>query len=234
MRLSRYGILLSTLCTLVSGCANSGSPDSTTATKEIKEKPTETHRFTLPEIPAMLTTTKSKQEYLALHYWQNFNFSDTLMCADEPFVEQCFANFLHTLSYVPLDIASQAIAKTIEAATVDSLSYARFTHLAEKYLYDPNSPMRQEDLYISALQVIVNSSLTHEAEHYRAITQLNRAMKNRVGNVAADFNYTLHDGKTEKMHDLKGEYTLLFFNNPDCHDCTRVKEFITADRKSVV
>lgn len=57
------------------------------------------------------------------------------------------------------------------------------------------------------------------------------ALKNRPGDVAADFTYTLSSGRRSRLHALhalKAQYTILFFNNPDCHDCQRVKEYMVA------
>ena len=49
------------------------------------------------------------------------------------------------------------------------------------------------------------------------------AEKNRMGQPAIDFTYTLLSGKQGKMSGLKADYTLLFFYNPDCHTCIEIK-----------
>src|SRR5690554_7240316 len=47
-------------------------------------------------------------------------------------------------------------------------------------------------------------------------------MKNRVGQRASDFAYTLPSGQSYHLHELKSEYTLLLFSNPGCSTCEAV------------
>ncbi|PXV58865.1 thioredoxin-like protein [Dysgonomonas alginatilytica] len=44
-------------------------------------------------------------------------------------------------------------------------------------------------------------------------------LKNRIGEQATDFSYTLASGKTGTLHQVKSDYSLLLFYNPDCHAC---------------
>lgn len=43
-----------------------------------------------------------------------------------------------------------------------------------------------------------------------------------MGEPAADFTYTLADGKTGTLYGVKAPYVLLFFYNPDCHACKEI------------
>ena len=96
-----------------------------------------------------------------------------------------------------------------------------FLDLFEKYLYDPNSPMRNETLYITVLRVAIGSPKTSEAEKTRMRYRLDLAQRNRPEMPATDFAYTLASGKTGTLYDIDAEYLILFFNNPGCHACQR-------------
>ena len=52
-------------------------------------------------------------------------------------------------------------------------------------------------------------------------------MKNRPGDVAADFTVTCRDGRRRQLSGIKADYVLVYFNDPDCEDCRRVKELLT-------
>ena len=60
----------------------------------------------------------------------------------------------------------------------------------------------------------------------KAIYQRKLAEKNRIGQPAADFIYTLASGKQGRMSDLKAEYTLIFFYDPDCETCSEIKQIM--------
>ena len=93
------------------------------------------------------------------------------------------------------------------------------TSLADKYLYDPNSPMRNEELYISVLDAMLKSPILDDTEKIRPKARRALAQKNRIGTKALDFTYTLANGKQGTLYALKAPYTLLFINNPGCHAC---------------
>ena len=56
-----------------------------------------------------------------------------------------------------------------------------------------------------------------------------KALKNRKGTAAADFSYITENGETGTLHGIHAKHTILYFFNPDCHDCARVSEIIGND-----
>ena len=59
--------------------------------------------------------------------------------------------------------------------------------------------------------------------------RLAKALKNRKGTAAADFSYITENGETGTLHGIHAKHTILYFFNPDCHDCARVSEIIGND-----
>lgn len=211
-------VLICTGAVLLSGCLGN---------RQKKETATEKKEFKIPEIPAILTNPAERAEFLAKHYWDNYDFSDTSLIALEKVTEQSFVNYLDILPHVPLQSAEENLSKLMDKAMQgDSLMFAHFAAMAEKYLYDPNSPLRNEAFYIPVLRYIVASNNVEEVNKIRPQFQLEMALKNRPGEKAADFTYTLPNGKTGSLYGVRADYTVLFFNNPDCNDCKRVKEYI--------
>ncbi len=102
----------------------------------------------------------------------------------------------------------------------------RLFALAEQYFHDPNSPYRNEDLYIPILEAFIAEPLLKEGEKERPRYQLERAMMNRPGSLATDFSFLTVLGKRMRLYEMESEYTLLYFFNPDCHDCGRVTHYL--------
>ena len=82
--------------------------------------------------------------------------------------------------------------------------------------------MRDESLYIPVLESILAAPVFDEVNKIRPAHLLELALKNRVGEPATDFTYTLADGKTGTLYNVKADYLLLFFYNPDCHACKEI------------
>ena len=94
--------------------------------------------------------------------------------------------------------------------------------LAEHYLDDPNSPMRNEEHYILFLEALLSLPGLPEAERIRPAYRLETTRKNRPGTIAADFAYTDHRGKRQTLHGTPAPRLLLLFYDPACSHCAEI------------
>lgn len=177
-------------------------------------------RYRRPEIPQMMTDPQQRAFYYVKHYWDEYSLADTAFIRSTD-TEQLFADFVDALKYVDLQESGTALRNMMNLMETDSTAYAHFCFLSEKYFYDPNSPMRNEEYYIPVLEQMLDSHRLTEYEKLRPADQLEQTLKNRPGDVAADFTYvTPQDmNKAQRMSSVKADYTLLFFYNPDCSNC---------------
>lgn len=180
--------------------------------------------FTLPPIPAMLNTPELRADFLVKHYWDQVNFADTNYIHHPEVTEQAWADYCDLLNHVPLPTAQKAMKETIRKAEVNKKVFSHITELADKYLYDPNSPLRNEEFYIPVLEAMTASPILTEIEKSRPKARLKLALKNRIGTRALNFTYTLASGAQGTLYQIKSKYTLLFINNPGCHACTETIE----------
>lgn len=203
-----YTIALTTLLLAFAGCRSS--------TSEAKRRQT--------------ATVVSGQDRAILHYWDRFNFADKSLINTPETAEQMFADFLIALSREDNDKRTAAVDTLMSRSMRGSKPmFSYFAELAEKYLYDPNSPYRNEEMYIAFLTYIVNAEDAEPMLKVRPEHQLMMAKKNRQNAIATDFVYTLRDGRQSRLSSIESQYTLLFFNDPDCSDCKRVKEILTTN-----
>lgn len=175
--------------------------------------------FALPVIPALLNTPESRADYLVRHYWENVDFADTTYLDHREVMEQAWVDYIDIMKLVPEETAISAIKQMYKDAGKKKKVFFFFTDLAEKYLYDPNSPMRNEELYIPVLDAMLESSVLDDTEKILPKGRRELAEQNRLGRQAEDFTYTLVSGKSGTLYGVKADYTLLFINNPGCHAC---------------
>lgn len=180
--------------------------------------------FRLPEVPVMLVSPEERASYLAVHYWDNFNFSDTALIGRNDIVEQAFVNFFNIIPYVKNPSAAVDTLYVRASVNIDMLYY--FIELGNKYLYEPNSPMHNEDLHILVLKALLNNPALSDEEKERPRFLLEMALKNRPGDKAADFDYIDRKGHKGRLSEIKAEYVLLYFNDPECEDCQTVKKYL--------
>lgn len=179
--------------------------------------------FKMISVPDTLRSTLDRANYVVSHYWDNFNFSDTAYVNVPEVTEQAFANYVGLASYASPVMAISGIKTVMQRASVNQKVFGYFSTLFEKYLYEPNSPMHNEELYIPVLQYLVDSpqvdGLRKQTYQYR----LKMALKNRKGTQAADIEYEDRDGV---KHSLQESFTdrdiLLVFFDPDCEHCKDV------------
>lgn len=185
-------------------------------------------RYAPPEIPQMMTDPQQRAFYYVNHYWDEYSLADTAFIRSTD-TEQLFANFVDALQYVSPQESATALRNMMNLMETDSTAYAHFCLLSEKYLYDPNSPMRNEDFYIPVLEQMLASHRLTAVEKIRPADRLKQARKNRPGAVAANFTYVTPSdlNKVQRMSNIKADYTMLFFYDPDCSNCRKHEQVLS-------
>lgn len=191
-----------------------------------KQEVVEHQSFHVPDLPAILTTPEQKAEFIITHYWNNFNFSDTTLISRADITEQAFTDFVNILPRVPEQLIEKGVTAMMDKAAINSAMYAHFMELSEKYFYDPNSPFRNEAIYVMILRNIVFNAKLDSIYKVRPQYQLDMALRNCVGNKATDFEYITEKRVEKRLYNITGNPLLLFFFRPDCPTCKEVKEYV--------
>ncbi len=178
-------------------------------------------------IPSAITSPEERRIYMCEHYWDRVNLADSTLFAEIDTMQMVEAFMGWVGNYMdPND--GRYVAKFMEKAAKYPHSLRYFSMLAEKVLYDPNSPLRSDELYIPVLQAQVESEWLDKYEKLSPQYNLDLALKNRIGRPANDFRYTMGSGRSGTLYGIKAKYTLIFFNNPGCTMCKTIREAICA------
>lgn len=153
------------------------------------------------------------------HYWDQYDFTDTLAMKNPDIGEQAFVDFIGLLSKSPSEQIPVHIHNMLSKAEADSMIFNHFVALGKKYLYHPNSPMYNESYYEAVLDFLTNSKWSDATEKLRAEKELNLLRKNKPGEPAEDFSFRLTDGQTRKMSEMQLHHLVLFFYEPGCSSC---------------
>lgn len=186
----------------------------------------------LPAVPAALREPSARAAYVAEHFWDAMDFADTLRSRDVRFMERSFADFAALLPHADDAARRTAVATLMQRAEADSAAYVLLTDIAEKYLHESASPVASEECYILFLEHMVTSRILGEYGTLRPRWQLEAAMKNRPGTVAANFVYVNAAGRHATLHRTPvSDKLLLIFYDPDCPHCAEVLASLRTDER---
>ena len=154
--------------------------------------------------------------------WEGFAFENK-QAVESREAEERFARFLLGLEHQTPTQQAEQIGALLAKAEQNNAT-ARFLTLAKKYLYDPNSPYRNDEQYLLFLQYVA----THQFADYTTNTRYKKhytmVQKNRVGTPAADFSFITQAGEEGHLYGVQSQYILLFFHDPNCEECQLVKQ----------
>lgn len=168
----------------------------------------------LPVVPDSLREPSQRADYVISHFYDALDFNSP-ESRDTASVEQNLVNFISLFPHASSpEVIERSVADLIGRAPSDQRELILVS--AEKYLYDTESPMVNDEYYIPFAKAAAPSSPLHEY-------QLAQCMLNRPGTTAADFALTLIDGSQSTLSGALGsDRTLLIFYDPDCDTCHEV------------
>ena len=153
--------------------------------------------------PAMRQDPGQVAEYMVLHWWDGITDPsrtypcDTLLVSGVRIgvVELKMANWTNILGMVDMSVAAKAINRlydrtaACEKKDTSSNVFETFEGLIEKYLYDPNSPLRNEDHYALYAARLASSDLVEPVMQEKYARNVRLSSLNSVGTKAADFRF---------------------------------------------
>ncbi|MEE1297423.1 MAG: DUF5106 domain-containing protein [Muribaculaceae bacterium] len=165
---------------------------------------------------------------MANGFWYGIDFSDSTLFEQEQQFMPAFAQWADMALALYYEYGEIVSKTPVELTMNNSKALVWLMNIADECFRNPNSPFRCEELYIPMLEAAINSNAD---ELYKEVYQerLAKALKNRKGTAAADFSYITENGETGTLHGIHAKHTILYFFNPDCHDCARVSEIIGND-----
>lgn len=205
------------------------------------QKPSRPAVRPFPDVkPPAMMEMEDAMAYMASHFWDAFLdtsarwLSDSAHIAgvDAEKVEEKVGLYVTMLGNIPLPVSQRGVVdvfcKLQDFQRADTLSNAfeSLTGLFSRYLYDPNSPVRDEDIYGPLASLLSVSSFVPEFRRRGYDYDARMCSLNAAGTPAADFAFTDIRGRRHTLYDVKAPYTILFLSNPGCNACGEIIEVL--------
>lgn len=170
----------------------------------------------LPRPPAELRTVPSRAGWLVEHYWDLTEFGElgaagaSADSAASREVEQAFVNYLSLFPLVQSDSLCRAavthLVEKVDAASlqkgVEAGGAEYFFDLAEKYLYDLDSPLASEEQYLWFIDAGLHAANLPAIRKEILLAQKRVIQNNPVGSQISDFYFETATGSGLYFHQL--------------------------------
>ena len=134
--------------------------------------------FPFPHIPDLIIKPQQRASWLICHYWDNIDFSDANIISDTVFIEQAFVNFLSIFPIIESDEdIALGVKLLLQKAEIKYQVYEIVISLAEKYLFELDSPLMNEEFYIFFLEQINISNFLSDVKKSRTKYHYNIVVK---------------------------------------------------------
>ena len=186
----------------------------------------------------MYTDPLERAGYAADRFWDRFTDTAKVYVCDSATVngvpvevlESQMGLFASLLGELPPSVGEKAVVRLYDRAEAferkypESNVFEELGRLTRYYLYDPNSPVRNEDLYYYFVERLGRSDLVDNGYRMGYEWDARMCALNRAGTPAADFSFTDTRGRLRTLYGVKAEYTVLIFGNPGCKACREIME----------
>ncbi len=143
--------------------------------------------------------------------------------------KKLFVQYLVSFRGTPMKVISTNFDALLEFSHQNTASLLFFYEQFDKYLADPNSPLRSEELFEPVLKTLVSSTKLNDTQRSKMQFQLKNIALNRPGTKANDFKYSTPKGNQRNLHSLQNpSFLLVHFSNSGCHACEETFEQLNA------
>ena len=196
-----------------------------------------------PAAPGFVSDPQEASEYVLSHFWKAFLDTTVRWRCDSAYVMGVPRDDAESAVGMYVTLMETSVGRSfaraelgrffsrveaVEKADTATNAFEFFVEMMEKYLYDPNSPVRDEDLYAPFVSALAESPLDGDMRPVHAYAARMTAL-NAIGTPAADFTFVERNGRRRTLYSVKAEHTLLFFSNPGCHACQEIIDALQAD-----
>lgn len=183
--------------------------------------------FAYPVAPDTISTLEGRTNYIVSRFWDNFNLSKHI--ADSAAFDGAFRDYVTFFKYAHRNIVFSSIKQFMNRAQSNLANYIMIMEIAEKALYAPGAEFWSDEAYLPFAQAFVASKKVKSVHKQRYQAQIKKIEQNKTGAIAPDFSYTTPDKQKHRFSEVTGCPILLFFNDPDCLDCSIARLRLSTD-----
>ena len=162
---------------------------------------------------------------------RTLDYSDTASLHKDSVMAMHMKDIVINMNGAKPEAIAEALDIFFNGLKDDPQSLRSATHYADLFLNNPDSPVRQESLYLLFLESLLNTPDIPEELAARSKEKIRKTSLNMKGAIANDFHYIDSHGRESSLHQLKASRTLLIFYDPECPHCAPILKKIASNPK---
>lgn len=183
--------------------------------------------FKYPVAPDTISTLEGRTNYIVSKFWDNYNLSKPIK--DSIGFDGAFRDYITFFKYAHRNIVFSSIKNFMNKAQSNTPNYIMIMEIAEKALYAPGAEYWSDEAYLPFAKFFVESKKVKNEYKERYKAQIRKIENSQQGAVAADFTFVKPDKSKMKLSEITDKWILIFFNNPDCDDCSIARLRLSTD-----
>lgn len=186
--------------------------------------------FPYPEIPDSMENLYERSNYFVTHFWDKCDIKTALKSPER--LDSAFRDYISLMPHATADTVFAAVDRLYASISKNPEAVVAIGRLAEAGLYDDTAEYWSDELYLRFIQPVIANKKVKAADKMRFEHQARILSKSQEGMAAPDLAYTTRTGERHNLKDQTGEFTILFFNDPGCDECSMMKLRLDADVKA--
>ena len=174
--------------------------------------------FPYPVAPDSVMNLTSRCNFLVDHFWDRCNFKTVFSSLDR--LNAAFGDWTIFIPHASADtvhIAIDRLINNVRKSGPNTLSLAR---IAEGWLYSDTSEIFSEEVYLPFARAAAQHKKISGADRARFESQAKQIESSGIGAIVPPVGFTLPDGGKTNLGEVKSQYVVLFFSDPECEDCS--------------
>lgn len=185
--------------------------------------------FPYPTVPEDVNMTLSERcNYLVYRFWDRCNIKESFSSLNK--LDDAFGTWLSYMPYATADTVHLAIdnfIKSVEKSAPKQM--LEVGKMANNWLYSDTSKYYSEEIYEPFCEAVVRCKKVPNADKALYKTQLQILQSSALGKRVPGLSFTTPQGDKGSLDDVLASRVILFFNDPDCIDCSLAKARLSAD-----
>lgn len=182
--------------------------------------------FQYPVAPDTMSSLENRVNYIVPRFWDNYDLSRAIR--DTVGFVGAFEDYVDLFRYAHRNIVFTAIKDFMNKAQSNTSNLILIMGIAEQSLFYPGTVYWSDEVYLPFARFFVEAKNVKSEYKLRYRDQIKRIENTLQGIVPPDFTVVKADKSKVKLSDIAG-WTLIYFNEPDCFDCTMTRLRLSTD-----
>lgn len=169
-------------------------------------------------------------QYYTDHTFDFYSFEDERLL-NTPVYAYHLREFCAMLLYMEPYTAGRQAAALLTKAQVSPKTYQVFFDWIEKTFGQQGTPYYNEPIYLAILKNALDYNQLDKEHTYNCQREYKLHNQNMEGSTITDFDVQWSDGSHSKLTSVESDFILLYFQNPDCPECTMIRGYLAENKE---